>query len=67
MTAKIEFMKHLQKSTFYNPLTNNELDTQELEIRRDPLTHIQSVFNPRLEDKVAMFYGSSDAATIFFK
>jgi len=62
MTANIKFVKHLQKSIFYNPLKNNELDTQELEIRRDPLTHVQSVFNPVLEDKVAMFYGSSDAA-----
>jgi galactose-1-phosphate uridylyltransferase len=62
MTAKLEFIKHLQKSTFYNPLLNNDLDTQELEIRRDPLTGVQSVFNPRLEDKVAMFYGNSDAA-----
>jgi len=62
MTANLEFLKHLQKSTFYNPLLNNELDTQELEIRLDPLTNAQSVFNPRLEDKVAMFYGSSDTA-----
>lgn len=62
MTAKLEFIKHLQKSTFYNPLMNNALDTQDLEIRRDPLTGAQSVFNPRLEDKVAMFYGNSDAA-----
>lgn len=62
MTANLKFVKHLQKSTFYNPLKNNELDTQELEIRRDPLTRVQSVFNPVLEDKVAMFYGSSDVA-----
>ena len=62
MTAKIEFVKHFQKSTFHNPLMNNDLDTQELEIRKDPLTGAQSVFNPRLEDKVAMFYGNSDKA-----
>jgi UDPglucose--hexose-1-phosphate uridylyltransferase len=60
MTAKIDFVKHLQKSTFHNPLMNNDVDTQELEIRRDPLTGIQSVFNPRLEDKVAMFISSCD-------
>ena len=64
MTAKIAFIKHVQKSTFHNPLENNALDTQELEIRRDPLTGVQSIFNPRLEDKVAMFYGNSDAALI---
>lgn len=64
MAGKIEFVKHTQKSTLHNPMMNNELDTQELEIRKDPLTGAQSVFNPRLEDKVAMFYGKSDAALI---
>lgn len=64
MPEKIRFEKHVRESTFRNPLTNNELDTQELEIRRDPLTGAQSVFNPRLEDKVAMFYGRSDPALI---
>ena len=62
MTADIQFTKHVQKSTFHNPMMSNELDTQEMEIRRDPLTNAQSVFNPRLEDKVAAFYGSSDQA-----
>jgi UDPglucose--hexose-1-phosphate uridylyltransferase len=64
MTVKIEFVKHVQKSTFHNPLMNNDLDTQELEIRRDPLTGVQSVFNPRLEDKVAMFISGCDMALI---
>lgn len=62
MAAKIEFIKLVQKSTFHSPMINQALDTQELEIRKDPLTGAQSVFNPRLEDKVAMFYGQSDAA-----
>jgi len=64
MTGKIRFIKHVQKSTILNPMMNNNLDTQELEIRKDPLTGTQSVFNPRLEDKVAMFYGKSDTALI---
>jgi len=64
MTEKIRFVKHFQKSTLHNPMMNNDLDTQELEIRKDPLTGAQSVFNPRLEDKVAMFYGNSDTALI---
>ena len=64
MTEKIRFVKHIQKSTLHNPMMNNALDTQELEIRKDPLTQAQSVFNPRLEDKVAMFFGQSDAALI---
>lgn len=64
MSEKIRFIKHIQKSILHNPMMNNDFDTQELEIRRDPLTGAQSVFNPRLEDKVAMFYGQSDMALI---
>ncbi|MBU1054009.1 MAG: hypothetical protein KKC46_09290 [Proteobacteria bacterium] len=64
MTDKIKFVKHIQKSVIHNPMMNNELDTQEVEIRKDPLTGAQSVFNPRLEDKVAMFYGKSDPVLI---
>ena len=64
MKAKIEFIKHYQKSDFHNPMMNNDLDTQELEIRKDPLTGAQSVFNARLEDKVATFYGASDTTLI---
>ena len=64
MKDKIRFETHLQKSTFHNPMMGNNLDTQELEIRRDPLTRYQSVLNPRLEDKVALFFAPSDRALI---
>ena len=64
MSKKIRFVKHIRKSTIHNPMMDNALDTQELEIRQDPLTGAQSIFNPRLEDKVVMFYGQSDAALI---
>lgn len=64
MTEKIEFAKHIQNSTIHNPMMDNQLDTQALEIRKDPLTGAQSVFNARLEDKVSMFYVQSDAALI---
>jgi UDPglucose--hexose-1-phosphate uridylyltransferase len=64
MGQNIRFEKHIQKSSFHNPMMNNQIDTQALEIRKDPLTGAQSVFNPRLEDKVAMFYGKSDTALI---
>ena len=64
MNDRIRFVKHIQISTLHNPMMDNALDTQELEIRKDPLTGAQSVFNPRLEDKVAMFYGKSDTALI---
>lgn len=64
MSEKIRFEKHFQKSTFHNPMMGNKLDTQEIEIRSDPLTGHRSIFNPRLEDKVAVFFGPSDLALI---
>ncbi|MCE5333117.1 MAG: hypothetical protein LLG06_00860 [Desulfobacteraceae bacterium] len=64
MKEKIRFEIHLQKSMFHNPMFDNGLDTQELEIRKDPLTGRQSVFNPRLEGKAAVFFGSSDQELI---
>lgn len=64
MTQKIKFEKHIQDSTIHNPMMDNQLDTQSLEIRKDPLTGAQSVINPRLEDKVSMFYEESDMALI---
>ncbi|HOV84994.1 MAG TPA: hypothetical protein PLM79_01430 [Syntrophobacteraceae bacterium] len=59
---KIRFHRHFQRSSFHNPMMGGQLDTQELEIRRDPLTGRQSVFNPGLEDKAAFFFGASDRA-----
>lgn len=64
VTEKIRFFKHIQKSVIHNPMMNNELDTQELEIRKDPLTGAQSVFNPRLADKATIFFGKSDTSLI---
>jgi galactose-1-phosphate uridylyltransferase len=60
---KIRFHKHFQRSSFHNPMMDGRLDTQELEIRRDPLTGRQSVFNPAHKDKAA-FIGASDRALI---
>ncbi len=64
MREKIRFEKHTQKSTFHNSMMENRLDTQEIEIRRDPLTGFQSAFNPRLKDKAKVIFGPSDAALI---
>lgn len=63
-TEKIKFFKHIQKAVIHNPMMNNELDIQELEIRKDPLTGAQSVFNSRLADKATIFFGKSDTALI---
>ena len=64
MREKLRFTTHRQTSTFHNPLLGNRLDTQDLEIRKDPLTDRQSIFNPRLQDKAAVFFGPTDAALI---
>ena len=64
MNEKIRFEKHFQSTRFHNPMMEGALDTQELEIRRDPLTGRQSVLNPRLEDKVALFFTPTDPALI---
>jgi UDPglucose--hexose-1-phosphate uridylyltransferase len=64
MKEKIRFENHIQRSTFHNPLLGNRLDTQQMEIRKDPLTGRQSVFNPSLEDKATLFFGASDHALL---
>lgn len=64
MKEKIRFENHVQRSTFHNPLLGNRLDTQQMEIRRDPLTGRQSVLNPSLQDKGPLFYGTSDHALL---
>jgi len=60
---KIRFHKHFQRASFHNPMMDGKLDIQELEIRRDPLTGRQSVFNPGFKGKVA-FIGASDRTLI---
>lgn len=64
MPEKIRFEKHMQTSTFHNPLLGGAVDTQVLEIRMDPFTGRQSVFNPTLEDKAAILFAKSDKALI---
>ncbi len=64
MGEKIRFEKHFQQSSFHNPMLGGKLDIQELEIRRDPLTGRQSVFNANLGDKVALFFAPSDPVLI---
>jgi len=64
MSDTIRFEKHIQMAAFHNPMKGGRLDTQEIEIRRDPLTGHQSVFNPGLEDKAPMFFRPTDSALI---
>ncbi len=60
MKDKIQFVKHSQKSVLHNPMMDGALDTQTIEIRRDPLTGAMSMFSDRLQDKVKVFFGDSD-------
>jgi len=64
MSGRIRFQSHRRKSVFHNPIKGNALDAQELEIRLDPLTGAQSVFNPGLEDKIAAIFPPSNKALI---
>ncbi len=56
----IEFKKSTQFTRFHNPLFGGELTDYELELRYDPLTGKQSVFNPGLEGKASMLYPNTD-------
>lgn len=58
--ASINFTSNKQQSAFHNPFQNNELISQELEIRTDPLTGHQSVFNTDLEGKAQILYPDTD-------
>jgi UDPglucose--hexose-1-phosphate uridylyltransferase len=64
MKETIRFERHIQKASFHNPMHGMSLDTQEIEIRRDPLSGQQSVLNPALEGKAAVVYGPRDTALI---
>ena len=64
MGEKIRFEKHFQQCSFHNPMLGGKLDTQELEIRRDPLLGRQSVYNKGLRDKVKILFPPSDPALI---
>jgi len=57
---EIIFEKSTQFASFHNPLMGGELTTHELELRYDPLTRHQSVFNPGMEGKSQMLYPDTD-------
>lgn len=61
---KIRFEQHFQQCSFHNPMLGGELDIQELEIRKDPLSGRQSVYNTGLKDKVKILFPPPDPALI---
>ncbi len=56
----LSFRKERHIKTFHNPLKNFEPESQEVEIRFDPLLDHFAVFNPALEDKARLFFGPQD-------
>jgi galactose-1-phosphate uridylyltransferase len=58
--ARIEFRTEQQESVFHSPLENMQEVTQNLEIRFDPLTGRQSVFNSALEGKAKTAFPDTD-------
>ena len=60
--GKIHFESWRQTAFFHNPLKDGQLDTQEIEVRIDPLTRHQSTFNPGLEGKMSILFPETDYA-----
>lgn len=58
--SPIAFERWSQRATFHSPLKGGELDEQEIEIRQDPLTGFQSIFNQALEDKSSILFHATD-------
>ncbi len=57
---KISFHLEKQVARFINPLKNNKLDSQEIEVRYDPLLGHQSVLNRDLKDKASILFPDTD-------
>ncbi|SMC20029.1 Galactose-1-phosphate uridylyltransferase [Desulfacinum hydrothermale DSM 13146] len=47
---------------FHSPLREGQLDEQVIEVRRDPLTGHQSIYNPALEGKASILFPPTDMA-----
>jgi UDPglucose--hexose-1-phosphate uridylyltransferase len=59
--ARISFDSWQQTACFHNPLNGGQLDRQPIEVRLDPLTGHQSIFNAALEDKAGILFPDTDA------
>jgi UDPglucose--hexose-1-phosphate uridylyltransferase len=60
--AKISFENRQQTARFHNPLNAGQMDAQRIEVRFDPLTGHQSIFNAALEDKTQTLFPATDEA-----
>ena len=60
--ANISFERRQQMAHFHNPLNAGRMDAQNIEVRFDPLTGHQSIFNAALEDKAQTLFPATDQA-----
>ena len=58
--TKIAFESLKQTAVFHNPLKDGDLDKQEIEVRLDPLTGHQSIYNAGLEEKASVLFPGTD-------
>jgi galactose-1-phosphate uridylyltransferase len=58
--ANILFKSEKHEASFHSPLQDMQLVNQSLEVRFDPLTGHQSVFNSALEDKAKLSFPDTD-------
>jgi len=58
--TSIVFESWKQTAVFHNPLKDDNLDRQEIEVRLDPLTGHQSIFNAGLEEKASILFPETD-------
>lgn len=56
----LQWISWTETARFHNPLRNGDLDEQIIEVRRDPLTGHQSIYNAALEGKTAILFPSTD-------
>lgn len=58
--AQVQFETAMVRAEFLNPLKNFEKESYDIEIRKDPLLGMTSVYNPNLRDKAKAFFGEND-------
>jgi galactose-1-phosphate uridylyltransferase len=62
--GQIAFIQRHQQAPFHNPLKGGDLDIQNIQVRLDPLTGHQSIFNGALEDKVSILFPETDRSYV---
>jgi len=62
--SRIRFESSESKVILLNPFNGFVEETHTVEVRKDPLLGSNSVYNPRLKDKVKFFFGDCDAGLI---